>query len=233
MTAARRDTDQPGEPPAPTMRPVAVRPVPSGSVWWARLAHRAPLTPGRGGAEHSLVAVRSDRFPDGTPVDLTAVDPRGRRPAGWLVDLRYRAADGSVVAAEVSERVADPALPLWFAEVAHATSDIPAASIHAFIGDALPPGAFVTPREVAARGVRMADRIGEIRWWTRSGLLDVLTVEPDGRGHGIGLALGHLAETLAVFRGWAPLTVGEDSRADDVRCDGAPEDWRPRLRPAG
>jgi GNAT superfamily N-acetyltransferase len=177
--------------------------------------------------------VASDRFRDGTAVDLTAVDPRGRRPAGWLVDLRYLAADGTVVAAEVSERVADPALPLWFAEVAHATSDIPAASIHAFTGGALPPGSFVTPREVAARGLRMADRIGEIRWWTRSGLLDVLAVQPAGHGHGVGRALGHLAETLAVFRGWARLTVGTDSREDDVGLDGAPQDWRPLLRPAG
>lgn len=229
MTAAQREQDQPGEQETPPAGPRAVRPTPSASVWWARLAHREP-----GPQEHSLVTVNSDRFPDGTAVDLTAVDPRGRYPAGWLVDVRYRAADGRVVRLAGSERVADPGLRLWFAEVSHATSALPATSLFAFAGDELPAGALVTPREVAARGLRMADRVGELRWWTRSGLVDTVRVEPAVRGRGLGRTLVHLAEGLAVLRGWARLE-GELPPGDDAAAwlEAAPAHWRPRLRPAG
>lgn len=235
MTAAhQQDDDRTGQPQGALRSRPPLRPAPCPDVWWARLAHRGP-----GPVEHSLVAVNSDRFPDGTPVDLTAVDPRGRRPAGWLVDLRYRAADATVVTAEVSERLADPGLPLWFAEVAHATSDIPAASIHAFAAGPVPAGTYVTPREVATAGVRMADRIGEIRWWTRSGLLDVVTVEDDARGRGVDRALGCLADTLALLRGWAPLVAPDPETGLPVADRGRPwsvpttAQWRPRLRRAG
>src|SRR5688572_14491345 len=76
-------------------------------VWWARLAHR-DTDP----VEHSLVAVGSGRFRHGSAVDLTAVDPRGGRPAGWLLDVRYRAADGAIVRLQASPGLADPGLPL-------------------------------------------------------------------------------------------------------------------------
>lgn len=169
-------------------------------VWWARLAHRD-----HDPAEHSLVAVGSGRFAHGSAVDLTAVDPRGRRPTGWLVDVRYRAVDGRIVRVEVSDGVAHPGVPLWFAEIAHATSDLPSASLVAFTGDAFPAGTLVTPREVCARGLAMTGNVAELRWWTRSGLVETVTVSPDLQGLGVDRVLSALAGGIAMLRNWPPL----------------------------
>jgi hypothetical protein len=169
-------------------------------VWWARLAHR-DADP----VEHSLVAVGSARFPHGRAVDLTAVDPRGGRPTGWLVDVRYRAGDGRIVRLQASPGLADPGLPLWFAEIAHATSDIPSASLVAFRGDEFPAGTLVTPSEVAAAGLAMTDNVAELRWWTRSGLIESVSVTPEASGRGVGRLLTGLAGGIAMLRNWAPL----------------------------
>src|SRR5687768_7609633 len=131
MTApAARPDDHDPRPHRGRLRSVAGLPdddLATAPVWWARLRHRHVVPD-----EHSLVAVGSGRFPHGSAVDLTAVDPRGRRPTGWLVDVRYRAADGRIVRLEASPGLAAPGMPLWFAEIAHATSDIPSASLVAF-----------------------------------------------------------------------------------------------------
>jgi hypothetical protein len=177
-------------------------------VWWARLAHR-DADP----VEHSLVAVGSGRFRHGSAVDLTAVDPRGNRPTGWLLDVRYRAADGQIVRLTASPGLADPGRPLWFAEVAHATSPIPSASLAAFSGDAFPPGTLVTPREVCTRGLTMEDNVGEVRWWTRSGLIEDLTVAPDLAGRGLERLLVGLAGGIAMLRNW-PALVHEPTQPE-------------------
>src|SRR3954453_3382477 len=91
-------------------------PEPTG-VWWARITRR-----GTAPVEHSLVAVHSDRFPAGTPVDLSALNARGRRPTGWLGDTRYRPADGAVVRIDVADSVC--AQPVWFSEAHHSAAAI-------------------------------------------------------------------------------------------------------------
>ena len=187
-------------PERPNLRAVTGDDLATAPVWWARLAHRD-----RDPVEHSLVAVGSTRFPHGTAVDLTAMDPHGRRPTGWLVDVRYRAADARVVRLEAAPGLADPGLPLWFAEIAHATSDIPSASLVAFAGDTVPAGTLVTPREVCAQGLPMSANVGELRWWTRSGLVETVTVAPELEGHGVDRVLAALAGGIAMLRNWPPL----------------------------
>src|SRR4051794_41535062 len=120
MTAAVAHGDPEDERPQPArrLRRVVKPPAPTtDGVWIARLARRVPS----GNDEHSVVLVNSDRFPTGTPVDFSDQDCRGRRPSGWLADVRYRACDGHVRSIDVSGAVATPAPPLWFAEIAHAT----------------------------------------------------------------------------------------------------------------
>ncbi len=200
-------------------------PAPSASVWWARIADGGP-----GSREHSLVAVNSERFADGTPVDMTAIRSAGRRPAGWLVDVRYRSTDGAVVHIDACADLAGRSPSLWFAEVHHATSPIAASSLMAFTGGPFTPGAVVTPREVAAAGLRMADRVGEIRWYNRSGIVDAVAVAPEVRRRGVASLLVSVAEALRVLRGWAPLR--SDGRLTDAGAAwlaDAPPAWRSRL----
>jgi GNAT superfamily N-acetyltransferase len=221
--------------PAPVAAPVLprLRAVPplvepaaeTTALWWARLLRRGP-----GPVEYSLVAVNSDRFPDGTPVDMTAVDARGRRPAGWQVDVRHRAGDGRVVRIEVAEELSDRCPPMWFAEVHHASSPVPCTSLLAFRGSAFRPGSLVGAHEVAAAGVRVTDRIAEVRWWTRSGLVDDVNVSPVYRHRGVARTLVTAAEGLRFLRGWAPLR--SDGRLTDAGAGWlaeAPAAWRPRL----
>ncbi len=224
----------PRTPTTPRLRavpPLTAQPLPvpapeTTSLWWARLLRRNPGRP----LEYSLVAVNSDRFPDGTPVDMTAVDARGRRPAGWQVDVRHRAADGRVVRIEVADEVADRCPPMWFAEVHHASSPVPCTSLLAFRGSAFRPGALVGPHELAAAGVAPTDRIAEVRWWTRSGLVDTVNVSPVYRQRGVARTLVTAAEGLRFLRGWAPLR--SDGRLTDAGAEwlrSAPPAWRPRL----
>ena len=123
--AARGDQDGERSPARPGGQRVrrAGRPVAptTDTVWIARLFHRGIGA----GTEHSLVLVNSDRFPTGTPVDISAQDAAGRMPAGWVVEVRYRAGDGRILRIDVAPSVAEPAPPLWFAEIAHATSGLP------------------------------------------------------------------------------------------------------------
>lgn len=230
MTAAAHDAAIAALPAPATPHLRAVPPLPepapeTTALWWARLLRRGP-----GPVEYSLVAVNSDRFPDGTPVDMTAVDARGRRPAGWQVDVRHRASDNRVVRIDVAEELSDTCPPMWFAELTHASSAVPAASLLAFRGNAFRPGTVVRPHEAAAAGVRMTDRIAEVRWWIRSGLVDDVTVEPVYRGRGVARTLVTAAEGLRFLRGWAPLR--SDGRLTDAGAawlESAPPAWQPRL----
>jgi hypothetical protein len=209
--AARRDENDDPRPQRRGLRSVTGRPdgdLATAPVWWARLAHR-DTDP----VEHSLVAVGSGRFRHGSAIDLTAVDPRGGRPTGWLVDVRYRACDGRITRLAASPGLADPGLPLWFAEIAHATSDIPSASLVAFRGDAFPAGTLVTPSEVTARGLTMDENVGELRWWTRSGLIECVGVTADAAGRGVGRLLVGLAGGIAMLRNW-PALVHEPTQPE-------------------
>lgn len=165
------------------------------AVWWARITRR-----GTDPVEHSLVAVHSGRFPAGTPVDLSALDARGRRPAGWLADVRYRTTDGAVVRIDVADTVADLRMPLWFTETHHAGARIPAVTLAVHTGGGVAAGALLPPQG------RRGTRLGSVRWQLRSGLVDTVDVEPAFRGRGTDRLLSAAATTLAMRRGWPALT---------------------------
>jgi hypothetical protein len=169
-------------------------PEPSGGVWWARITRRFADP-----AEHSLVAVRSGRFPAGTPVDLSALDARGRRPTGWLVDLRYRTRDGAVVRVDVSPELADLPRAVWFTETHHGGAVIPAVTLTAHTGGAAAAGALLAPQ---ADGGTV---LGSVRWQVRSGLVETVDVRPGFRGRGTDRVLTAVAGVLAAFRGWPAL----------------------------
>lgn len=168
-------------------------PAPRPGLWWARIARRR-AAPG----EHSLVAVCSERFLPGTPVDLAALDARGRRPAGWQVDLRYRTRDGAVVALDITPGLCR--LPLWFTEAHHAGAPIPAVTLAAHVGGDVPPGSLLAPCGRTA--------IARLRWQLRSGLVEGLTAEPCFLGTGVDRALPVAAAALAMLRGW-PVPHGD------------------------
>jgi GNAT superfamily N-acetyltransferase len=183
-------------------------------VWWARVYRDAD--------EHSVVVVASDRFPAGTAVDVAGRQARGRRPAGWLVDVGYRPTDGAVVRIDLPGQ---PGGGVWFTEVHHVGAVVPSVSLHAWTGGAGATGELLPPGAVGG-----ATHVGEVRWWLRSGLVETVRVEQQARGRGVGRALVAAAEGLRLVRGWSPLRA--DGRLTDVAAawlETAPPCWAPRL----
>jgi GNAT superfamily N-acetyltransferase len=197
----------------------------SRALWWALITRSR----GRDG-ERSLLAVNSDEFPDGTPVDATSVVDGERRPAGWVVDVRYRSGNGAPLHVSVAPAVAAHDVQLWFVALHDGSALLPAASLVAFIGAGVPAGSLLSLHEVPAPALRQAARVGEIRWYPRSGVVDTVVVDEAARGRGIARHLVTAAEGLRGLWGWPPLR--SDGRLTD---DGAgwlthsPEWWWPRL----
>ncbi len=102
------------------------------------------------------------------------------------------------------------AAPVWWARLAHRGTCRVEHSLVAVGSGRFPAGTLVTPGVVAARGLAMADHVGELRWWTRSGLVEDVRVLPELAGRGMGRLLAGLAGGLAVLRGWPPLTESFD-----------------------
>lgn len=194
------------------------------TLWWALITRS-----GGRNCERSLVAVNSDEFPDGTAVDVTG-RASADRPAGWVVDVRYRGTDGTPLEVAVAGSVGGSDLPLWFVARDDGSGLLPATSLLAFHGGGFAPGQVVAPPEAAARGLGRQHSVGEIRWNPRSGVVDTVVVDEAARGRGVGRHLVTAAEGLRTLRGWPPLR--SDGRLTEVGAHwlaGCPAWWRTRL----
>jgi hypothetical protein len=192
---------------------------------WVRVTWRSTVP-----EQHSLIAVDPDRSPDDAPVALR--QPDGERPAGWLVDVRCCGRDDAVLRIDVAPGVAVPGPPIWFAEVHHGSSGVPAATLLAFTGGGVPAGRLLRPHEVARRGLAMTDHLAAVRWQLRSGLVESVIVRAGWRGRGLGRLVVTAAEGLRALRDWAPLV--SDGRLTDAGAAwlaGSPPYWQPRLAP--
>lgn len=183
--------------------------------WWGRL--------GTSGG-HLLLAVLSPDFPAGTVVDL----PGDRRPTGWRVAAEV-AGDGRVRAVEV----AAPGAPLlWYVELPEPGARPAATTLVAFSDSRYADGTLLGSTEAQEAGVSAAGQVGAVRWWTGSGLVHQVYVQPSVRRRGVGLTLVQAAFGLQAARG-LPHVHGDGRRTDlgEQWRGGLPEEIAARMAP--
>jgi GNAT superfamily N-acetyltransferase len=169
--------------------------------WWGRL----------GGPDgHLLVAVLSPDFPPGTTVDL----PGDRRPTGWRVAVDV-ALDGRVRSVEVDA----PGAPLlWFVEL----PEPDASTLVAFSDARFADGTLLDGDQAREAGISASSQVAAVRWWTGTGLVHQVYVQPAVRRRGVGRCLVQAAFGLQAARGLPP--VHGDGRRTDLG-----EEWRRAL----
>ena len=161
------------------------------------------------------MAVLSDEFPAGAVVDL----PGGSRPSRWLLAVLADAGTDRVHRVEVR---ASGAPLLWYVELCEPGAAPAASTLLAFSDCGYPEGTVLTAVQARVGGVGSADQVAALRWWTASGLVHQLYVNPAQRRRGIAAKLAHVAYGVHVARG-LPSVHGDGRRTDDGEC------WRRGL----
>lgn len=178
---------------------------PGVAVWWLRRADAEVVT---------AFGYASGERADGTVVD--------RMPPGWsgtegrVVRARMRADNQQMLTVELGEQVAaEPGLvlverldrdatPLSVDLVAFLHDDVASRAQAAGLA-VVPPGTFLTARDVQRLGLTAADQVGAVRWEPASGQAREVYVDPAHRRRHIATALFFTAEAVAVARGWPTL----------------------------
>jgi GNAT superfamily N-acetyltransferase len=145
--------------------------------------------------------VQSDRYPDGTRVELSEDEAIEQIGADAVSYARYDD-EQQVVRLEVTTRGAPKAPPMWFVEVRESTARPPAINLMAFTGHGVEPGTLVAHTDVTSTGVTTADQLGAIRWYPATGEIDQIYVTPSWRRRSIGTVLVIVGTTLSVARDW-------------------------------
>jgi hypothetical protein len=176
------------------------------SGWWQCLA----LSPTR--AWDYFALVWSDRYPDGTRVELSAEAARAQIAGDAVCVARYDEVH-KVTALEVGRRIAPAAPPLWFFELRESTARPPAVNLMAFTGHGVAAGTLLDEHDIRAVGVRTDDQLGAIRWWPATGEVDQVYVTPTWRRQRVGMAVIGAGSTLSLARGW-PRYWGDGQRTE-------------------
>jgi GNAT superfamily N-acetyltransferase len=167
----------------------------AGASWWSA------RVPGDSDRAEAVVVVRSAYRLDGAHVRLAPDDPA-------LTDWVTRAEiseDGDVQAVHLADHVAPRAPLLWYVEVRETMAQPPALNLVAFAAPGVPAGTIVPGGDFGVLPVSSPDQAGALRWYPASGEVDQVYVQPRWRRRGVGTALLHTAETLAIAREWPRL----------------------------
>ncbi|MBB3676050.1 hypothetical protein [Modestobacter versicolor] len=176
--------------------------------WFARcpVAREA----GRPG-EQVLTAVLSAEFPAGTVVDL----PDDRRPTGWQVAVRSAPGGDRPQLVEV----ALPEAPLlWYV----ALPEPEATTLVAFSDERHPEGTVLDLEQAQAAGVAGEQQVAAVRWWSATGLVHQVYVQPASRRRGVAGKLVLAAFGVQAARG-LPAVHGDGRRTE------LGEQWRAGL----
>jgi GNAT superfamily N-acetyltransferase len=171
---------------------------------WACLIRAADGTP------HQFVVVESDRYPDGTVVELGADAAAVQIGERALCTITYGAA-GRVTGVGVAERVAPKAPPVWYAESREPAAQPPAVTLVAFTGHGQPANSLIDEADLSNLAVESRDQVAALRWWPATGGVDQVYVQPDWRRRGIGRALLAAGGCLSWARDW-PRFWGDGER---------------------
>jgi GNAT superfamily N-acetyltransferase len=173
---------------------------------WACLIRAADGTP------HQFVVVESDRYPDGTVVELGAEAAAVQIGDRALCTITYGPA-GRVIGIGIPERVAPQAPPMWFAELREPAAQPPAVTLVVFTEHGPPAGSLLDEADLSNLPVESSDQVAALRWWPATGEVDQISVQPQWRRRGIGRALLAAGGCLSWARDW-PRFWGSGERTD-------------------
>lgn len=162
------------------------------------------------GTTHQVVVVESDRYPDGTRVELGAEAAAVQIGDRALCTVTF-AAEERVTGLAVAQRIAPDAPPIWFAEVREAAARPPAVTLLAFTGHGQPAGTLVDEADASNLAVASGDQLGAVRWWPGTGEIDQVYVQPAWRRRRLGTVLLAAAGCLSWARDW-PRVWGDGQR---------------------
>jgi hypothetical protein len=168
---------------------------PTGGRWWCCSVR------GLGGEPDRVVAVQSDRYPDGSRVELNADAAAVQigRDASCTARLDP---DGAVLAVDVEPAFAPKAPPIWFAEQRQSNAEPPAVLLMAFTGAGVERGRLLDEAAVSNVAVRSDDQLGAVRWYPATGEVDQIYVQPQWRRRNVATCLLAAGSLLSVARGW-------------------------------
>src|SRR5690242_10898251 len=161
--------------------------------WWRCLALNGDGTP-----TWLAVMPATPDHPDDVVVTLPEAQATEALDPHVLCIARYD--EGRVTRLEVSAEAAPKAPPLWFADLPDPTAAPPTATIIAFAGHGMAPGALVGRPRLRELGVASDQQLGALRWYPNTGEVDQIYVAPAWRRRSIATAMLVAAGTLSVAR---------------------------------
>lgn len=179
-------------------------PAPTG-WWYCRVAGRAS-EPGR------FVSVQSDRYSDGTIVELDEVAAAAQIADAAACTLTV-GSDGEVLSLLVGALVARRSPPLWFAELRESAAQPPAVNLVAFTTGGPAAGSLLDESALTNIEISSNDQLGALRWYPATGEVDQVYVQPEWRRRDIAGSLLIAAGALSVARGW-PRLWGDGQRTE-------------------
>jgi GNAT superfamily N-acetyltransferase len=177
--------------------------MPRGHNWFCLIRHAD-------GTPHQFVCVESDRYPDGTRVELSADAAAVQIGDRTLCTVTYGRGD-QVTGLEIPARVAPGAPPLWFVELRQPAAQPPTVELLAFTGHGQPAGTLLDEAAASNLAITNDDQLAAVRWWPATGEVDQFYVQPDWRRRGIGTAILAAGGVLSAARDW-PRFWGDGQR---------------------
>jgi GNAT superfamily N-acetyltransferase len=169
---------------------------PAGPGWWQCVAL------GPDGRRLWCAVVWSERRADGSRIELPVADAEREVGADAVCTAVYDD-ERRVVQLHVGTRGAPKAPPMWFVEVPESAGAPPAMNLVAFSGHGVPAGSLRDGLDgTSATG---ADQVGALRWYTATGEVDQVYVQPAWRRQTVGGALIAAGAALCAGRDWSRL----------------------------
>jgi GNAT superfamily N-acetyltransferase len=174
-----------------------------------------------------FIGVESDRYPDGTRVELGAEAAAVQIGDRTLCTVTF-GSGGRVTGLEIPARVAPGAPPLWFVELREPSAQPPAVELIAFTGHGQPAGRFFDESDASNLSITNEDQVAAVRWFPATGEVEQFYVQPSWRRRGIGTAILAAGGVLSAARDW-PRFWGDGQRTalGEKFRDGGP--WPHRM----
>jgi hypothetical protein len=191
----------------------ARRPIPGGSSPLVKYA-------GFGGDEH----------PDGAVVNVDGPSDDAKPMVVARAEAASPAGSGRVLDVRVAHWVVPRAPQTWYVGLPEPAARPPTMTLVAFPTRHFSAGTVIDQATFTDLPVRSSEQVGALRWWTSTGQVHEIYVNPSLRRGQVGLSLVFAVEGYRAAAGWAPIwTGGERTDLGEALTRGVPSVFRGRV----